>query len=159
MDFAVHRPIRPDMTNGCHERVTGSPAPHDDQIVQRSWASAVLGMQQGLRGRGIGGLRPLRGTFLFQGLSRFLGHALSRRLIRHGTPLNLGAWVGPGSPSVRPFDCVHDGACRSGARPVLAARWFLAGPALLGTGDRPKRDACQRLTTPRPRPQCGGFAF
>ena len=59
-------------------------------------------MQQSLGLRGLVGLAALRGSFLFQGLTRLLGHSLPRRFIRHYGPLILGACIGPDFGSLLP---------------------------------------------------------
>ncbi len=53
-------------------------------------ASALLGVQQSLGLRDLGGLGALRGTFLFQGLTRLFGHSLPGGFVRHRGPLILG---------------------------------------------------------------------
>ena len=61
--------------------------------------SVLLGVQYAV-GRHLIGLGALLCTFLFERLPGLLGHALSRRFVRHDTPLCSGAWV---VPITRPY--------------------------------------------------------
>jgi hypothetical protein len=82
---------------------------------RRVAASALLGWQQAVGMRGFGRLGALHRTFLFQGLSGFLGHRLPGRFIRHRGPLVRGPVLVPVVPVYAPS------ACRPPADPVCDA--------------------------------------
>lgn len=90
-------------------------------------------MQQSLGLRGLVGLAALRGSFLFQGLTRLLGHSLPRRFIRHCGPLILGACIGPDFGSLLPVR-LRQQAKLAGADSACSLGDFAVG-ATSRTGD------------------------
>lgn len=79
---------------------------HNCAKLREGLLSVFRAVQHSLGLRDLGSLRALHGTFLFEGLTRLLGHGLPGRFIRHRGPFSMGAWVVPVqrayTPSARP---------------------------------------------------------